>query len=370
MRVRIHILGAVLLAGLASVSCLKSPEVVVREAVSAAEALYGQGQPDQAVAVLDKILRNKRYEAYHALVRGVELNIRIGGRLAKGELADAEALLRSSAAGVPDDAALSAMRAVAAAEEHAAKSATADALCRSVVDTFKAREPLREGAAATWLDLADKRGATHELMTRIVALKQDGFPATFIENRIGLYYLTVLGKTGKEDMAALADCLHDLMKSASDDDSRQRLAGVLLDLSFYLERFDLALELLDGGERVVGHDEKWRQMMTAKVKGHLALQKGRPTEAVAHFREFMGYIAAEGRSDIDPVEQIHVTKEMILGLNARRIGDILAGAGDKAGAAKAYAEARTYYNQALKDFPAGTPENKKIVEDLRAIPEG
>jgi predicted negative regulator of RcsB-dependent stress response len=60
---------------------------------------------------------------------------------------------------------------------------------------------------------------------------------------------------------------------------------------------------------------------------------------------------------------------MILGLNAKRIGDILTGAGDKAEAAKAYAEAREYYQKALKEFPdVTTRENQKIQKQIAGIP--
>ena len=86
--------------------------------------------------------------------------------------------------------------------------------------------------------------------------------------------------------------------------------------------------------------------------------------------EFMGYIAKEEGDQIDPVKGTRVTKEMILGLNAKRIGDILAGAGDKSGAAGAYQEARDYYATALKGFGENTPEAARIKEDLAAVPEG
>jgi len=108
--------------------------------------------------------------------------------------------------------------------------------------------------------------------------------------------------------------------------------------------------------------------LAAKIRGHLLLQQGKPQEAVASFREFMGYIAQEQGDQIDPVKGTRVTKEMILGLNAKRIGDILAGAADKEGAVKAYQEARDDYTTALKSFAETSAEYAKLKADIAAIP--
>ena len=62
---------------------------------------------------------------------------------------------------------------------------------------------------------------------------------------------------------------------------------------------------------------------------------------------------------------------MILGLNARRIGDLWGKAGNSGEAAKAYAEARQHYANALKKFPDSTTgEYKKIKRELNEIPPG
>jgi len=59
---------------------------------------------------------------------------------------------------------------------------------------------------------------------------------------------------------------------------------------------------------------------------------------------------------------------MVLGFNAKRIGDILAGLGDRAGALEAYAEARKYYDQALAAALPGSAEARQIEEERKAVP--
>jgi predicted negative regulator of RcsB-dependent stress response len=71
----------------------------------------------------------------------------------------------------------------------------------------------------------------------------------------------------------------------------------------------------------------------------------------------------------DPATGVVHTREMILGRNAKRIGDIYRDmAGDAESAKAAYAEARAYYNKALASKP-----DKEVVDIIQAematIPE-
>jgi hypothetical protein len=73
--------------------------------------------------------------------------------------------------------------------------------------------------------------------------------------------------------------------------------------------------------------------------------------------------------EFDPLERIWVTREMILGLNAKRIGDILKKTGRQEQSALAYKEARAYFEKAIKDFPDETSrEHQKILRSLTEIP--
>ena len=113
----------------------------------------------------------------------------------------------------------------------------------------------------------------------------------------------------------------------------------------------------------------WHATAIIKVKAHRAMLRNEPREAVTYFREFMKRISEAKNPDVpDPVSGLFFPKEMVLGRNAKRIGDILAGIPDAAEAAKAYAEARTLLAQALqnsKDAEASTA----IEAELAQVPK-
>ena len=111
--------------------------------------------------------------------------------------------------------------------------------------------------------------------------------------------------------------------------------------------------------------------MISKVNAHIALKKGDYRGAITHFQKFMDVVMKDDEDTYDPIEQIQVSSDMILGLNARRIGDLWIKAGSAEEAAKAYEEARQHYTKALKKFPdPASGENKKIVQEMRDIPKG
>jgi len=145
-----------------------------------------------------------------------------------------------------------------------------------------------------------------------------------------------------------------------EEDTRNDLKLKLLDGCFLIQDYDHALAILEAG--VPGHNEQWQKTAIVKVKAHRALANKNPREAVQYFRAFMEDIRKSNDTEIaDPVTGIFFAREMVLGRNARRIGDILNGIPDHAEARKAYAEARDLYEQALgktKDAKA-----RKIIED-------
>lgn len=351
-----------------AVSCRKSPEVLVREAIEKVGALEGQGKYDEALAILDGVLKIERCAAYHPMVRGAILNVKVDRQLAAGDTAAADSVFRSSVMQAPNDAAALALGKIAESCEKAGARTNADAICRFVVDTFRDREELREAGCTAWLRLAARRGDLSELVTRLIAAKKEGISSACLLRQMEATYAALLRRMSKDDMSRILDLLQQIVDSADPADVRQQAAAMMLDFSFFLERFSVAVALLERADGITGHDPQSRKLMTIKAKAHLALQQGKPQEAVALFREFMGIIAAEAKEEIDPVEQSRVVPEMILGLNAKRIGDILAGAGDKDGAAKAYAEARDYYVRAQGKFGKDSREFGKIAESLKAIP--
>lgn len=362
--------GVMLSSALAvfTVSCRKTPEAIVQEAGARVQTLVQQGQYDRALAALDAVLKNKRCEAYYPLIRGAILNVNIDKRLAQGDVAGAADFFRGAAAQAPADAAATGLGRIVNFYEKAGRGADADAFCRSVMDSFKENAALRDSACALWVGLAHRRNALPEMVTRLVAAKREGFSAEFLIRAMDPAYAGLLKTLPRDDKARLMDMLQGIVDGSDPEYFRRQAAGMILDLSFFLDRFAVALAILERPDGIAGRDPEWRKLMAVKVRAHLALQQGKPLEAVGHFREFMKIIAAEGKDDLDPVDNTRVTPDMILGLNAKRIGDILSGAGDKVAAAKAYAEARDYYARAQKAFAENSKERQKIDESLKAIP--
>lgn len=128
-----------------------------------------------------------------------------------------------------------------------------------------------------------------------------------------------------------------------------------LDNSFVLEDYKGALKRLEKG--IPEKDKEWQEMSSTKLKAHLALQEGKKKEAIRLFRKFMDYVSVEQDLPVpDPLTGIEHTKEMCLGFNAKRIGDILKSMEDKQGSQKAYKEAKELYLKALSEVK---PESKE-----------
>ena len=104
-----------------------------------------------------------------------------------------------------------------------------------------------------------------------------------------------------------------------------------------------------------------------KIKAHLALQKGNKPEAIERFRAFMETVTTWSEPEVDPVTGLGYTKEMCLGLNAKRIGDILSSMNDAQGAQAAYQEADNYYAIAQKEVRANSPESEYIKARLAEL---
>ena len=136
---------------------------------------------------------------------------------------------------------------------------------------------------------------------------------------------------------------------AGNENVRNEIRSKLLDGCFLVQDYDRALALAEARIPGPGRDEQWHVAVITKIKAHRALQRHKPREAVKCFREFMDFLRAAKGTDVpDPATGRNYPKEMILGRNAKRIGDIFAGIPAAAEADKAYAEARDFYAQARK----------------------
>ena len=147
----------------------------------------------------------------------------------------------------------------------------------------------------------------------------------------------------------------------TNEDLRNDIKIRVLDGCFLTQDYDRALTLLES--RIPGADrtDAWHATAIVKVKAHRALQHNEPREAVTYFREFMDQLRKSNDATVsDPITGRFFPTAMVLGRNAKRIGDILADIPDPAEAAKAYAEARDLYAQALQKTT--NADARKVIE--------
>lgn len=295
--------------------------------------------------------------------RGMLCEGRMALLIKDGKVKEAQDMYQGGLAGIPDPNALRGLDLLAAALPDGGA-----ALSVAVMDASVGRRRVQESAAGLLIKtgMAQKDGA--EIARRLVTISQKGLSVPFVIGQIDRAYQLLLTNPSAGDLAPLYAVCEKMAGAATDAGTRRRLCGYLLDMGYFMEKYAEALKLVENG--ALGPDNPQTEQFICKIKGHLALKEGRFDEAVVNFRKFMSFIEKEtGPREMDPIDQTWVTREMILGLNARRIGDILVKAGKAQEAAAVYKEARGYYEKAIKDFPdPASKENQKIAKQMSEMP--
>ncbi|MEI7435665.1 MAG: hypothetical protein WCL16_02530 [bacterium] len=245
----------------------------------------------------------------------------------------------------------------------------ADALCVWAVEQSGARPALRDAVASVWVDAAAMQAAPSQATaTRLAVLKSSGLGDERLLALIGSSEPRVLQENDKNAMQALLAMTIGFNFATNQRIQQAEADGVILDLSFCTEAYGSALMVLDRG--VFGQDVAWHKLMRTKVLAHQALKAGRTDEAVAKFREFMSGIEKQSDAQIDPVSQMRYTREMILGFNARRIGDILSKSGRMKEAGDAYVQSRAWFKQAAAVTGKESKEGQWIAAETAKLPAG
>jgi len=289
--------------------------------------------------------------------------------LAKGSRHAADAYIRGEMKGLQDSGAARNLRVVGEAEVSANEFAAADSLFEFGLVDDPARPQLREAAAVGWITSQGKRGNPVELIRRLVKLQTKKIPVDMIVNLISMNYTGLIPAGTKDSFDALNQLCETLRGDTKAEMCLRQLDGILLDISYFRQDYEGSVKIIERG--LIPSDPTKKAMMLNKVNAHIALKKGDYREAIGYFRKFMDIVQKDDADTYDPIEQIQVSTDMILGLNARRIGDLWGKAGSPAEAGKAYTEARQYYSNALKKFPdPASGEHKKIVKEMSGIPQG
>lgn len=288
--------------------------------------------------------------------RNLLSTIRLRLSAEKGDWGMLRDSFRNSYTSFSDEELLYAMRKIQPAISKARKYDTADAIFICAI-TNDAQRPMSYGYAARQWVASAVATDIHDIPERIEFLTDRGrqMPdvcSIFIRHA----YEGVDDVEFVNGMKAVGDRLIPL---ATDEDTRSAIRTAVLDFAFVLEDYDSAIKYLEAG--IPGYDRNWHEMALSKVKAHKALKENRPLDAIREFRGFMAVVrTSEETETSDPATGMVHTREMILGRNAKRIGDIYASIPDAEKAAAAYEEARGYYRQALE-----TTTDPETVEFLK-----
>jgi len=240
-------------------------------------------------------------------------------------------------------------------------------LCEFILDNQKDKPRTRIMAANQLISQAKARKNIAAIPVCMESLRAKGLPAEVLFDITWDCFYTVVQDGTKEQLAAMVAFADKLAPEIKDTKQRAILRTFIMDGSFVLEDHDRVIKILEEG--IEGKDSNWHAMVLDKARAHQALKAGKSKEAVEYFRKFMVAMDKNFKSDRDPCTGIMYSKEMCLGFNAKRIGDILAKAGDARPSEEAYEEARNYYKKALTDLKADSDEAKVVNKELAGIPE-
>ena len=301
-------------------------------------------------AVVEKILAEAgKTVTSDSATRNLVTTSRLRLLSAQGDWAAIAKALPDAASSLPDADLQRALRRILGAAAAARPTApTVDDLCLIIINGYTNKVQSASVAARQWADNAAKNDAA-ALPDRIGLLLNKQFPPSLVCGIFLRYFYDVI-----EDPAIvreMKDLGNRLIPLAQDDDIRNSIRTMVLDSCFLVEDYDGALKILRAG--IAGYDQAWHDMAIAKVEAHKALKENRPVDAIKSFRTFMATVEASKDSEAsDPATGVVHTKPMILGRNAKRIGDIYRdGVKDEAAAKAAYEEARKYYQAALEGKP-------------------
>ena len=326
-------------------------------------SLLQEGHFEDAQVVLAFIDRRTKEDAGW---RPLGISLRMDLMLAQGQWDPAEAYLKQMAAEVSDGQLTDLLNKFLGATLGAQQTELAERTCLFVIREGKEKRGARETAARNWVTIPQREGQVAVVLDRLAQLRGLGLDASAVTHLTENAYGLVMEKGVDADVKAYVEVCESLLSAGVPDTEKNSLKGMMLDSDFRIEDYGQALRLLEGG--IAGQNAQWHEVMINKVKAHQALKEGRKQEAVERFRKFMGYIAGQATEQIDPVTGLRYSREMILGLNWKRIGDILASTGDKDSARDAYQRAEASYRDALKKAGDGSDEAKQIREDLKKIP--
>ncbi len=241
-----------------------------------------------------------------------------------------------------------------------------DGIIQGILKGADERPAVRRQAAVQWLDVVRDQQQPSVLVERMNGLFDNRLLPRSLFGLADRHFYYIMQEGSKDDLTAMIKQVERLLPLVDEVPLQTTLKGMIVDGSFVTEDYERTLSILEAG--IPDRDPKWQAMALNKVRAHVDLKAGRVEEAIARFREFMEFVKTWERAEQDPSTGVLHSKEMTLGRNARRIGDLYAGLKQSDKAAAAYAEARGYYDLALKEALPESPEQKLLAKEIAELP--
>ncbi len=216
-------------------------------------------------------------------------------------------------------------------------------------------------AATYWLELSRRKKDAGKITEKLQILLDTDIEPRRIVWLIRKSAYTVLAT---EDTAAVTKIIRlsqQLLADLKSEDYANRLRWILLDLQCFIEDFDSALEILDLIEEIPGQKIS---MLRNKINAHLAMKKHNWDDAITGFRKFMEEIKNMRADQRDLVTGNIIPYQSILGLNAKRIGDLYMKQDKQDEAVAAYREAIKYYTDALGKLSPQDNQREEVRKKL------
>ena len=330
-----------------------------------ARALLRSGDAALLAQYLDAVMAGADDD--RAVVVVVE-TARLDGMLKQAQLDEAVAFIGRTECALPDRDLASRAKRLTIAMLAANRAVEAEALLVRLIEAAPTAPVSGRMAAGQWLELARNAGKPDLVLERLGSLLDQALPLPLVFREFRTDFYGIMDGPDKAQREAGQALLRRITMHA---DVAQldptTLAMMSLDAAFYRNEFAAALVLLKVG--VPDQTEEWQAQLINKVAGHLALSEGRTDDAIACFREHMAVVAQWEGPVRNSAENLDMHKEVVLGFNEKRIGDILKAAGGReTEATAAYAKAREYYLAGLALLEEDSAEYKSAQAELALVP--
>lgn len=229
--------------------------------------------------------------------------------------------------------------------------------------------PVTRNSVAVWtIDVAVDQGDPQRLLQTTQKAFEQGVPVVTIYPAFLNGFYPAVENVPDELRSEWLALISKMRKTEGLPERFQSMmATALLDGAFFAQDYKAALAIVEEG--IAGFDEKWHAELKDKINAHIALQEKRYDEAVALFQKHIERVSAWTEPAINPEDGRPVIKEVVLGLNEKRIGDIWSGVeGRSADARAAYARARQHYQDALTILDKSSPEYARASAELAEVP--